>query len=279
MKRFVAILASLTVATPALAAPPAPRVASFGLCADQMVLMLARRDQIASVSTEATGPLSALAARARGLPRNRGSAEEVLASGATVFLTSDIVDKRSAAALAKFGVKVVAVPFANSWPEVEQMTRTIADALGNPTAGARLIADMRRRLAAVRPATPRSSWPGVVYYRPDGGGGGAGTFIDASLEAAGFRNLQAERGPPGWAGMPVERVVLHQPDLFAVSYFDTSNNALSVLRRNPVLWGAARRRPVVNIPGKYWNCGSPLLVDAVEALARARAALLKGARR
>ena len=79
--------------------------------------------------------------------------------------------------------------------------------------------------------------------------------------------------------MPVERTVMAQPDFFAVSYFDSLQNGLTALKRNPVLWGAARHRPVIDVPGKYWNCGSPLLVDAVEKLAAAKAVYLRSRRR
>lgn len=257
------------LAAPAGAAP-LPRAASFGLCADQMLLMLGDRAQIASVSAQATGPLSFYAERARDFPANRGTAEEIIASGAKLLLVSDAMDQRSAEALSRFGVKVIQVPLANEWTEVERMTREIAGALGQPRKGEAVIADMRARLARVRPAEPRSDWPTVIYYRPDGGGAGAGTFVDASLSAAGFRNLQREWGPPLWSGVPVERVVLQPPDMFAVSYFDTGTRASAILRRNPVLWGKARTRPVLNVHGKYWNCGSPLLVDAVEQLAAER---------
>ncbi|MDB5725949.1 MAG: transporter substrate-binding protein [Novosphingobium sp.] len=255
------------------------RVASMGLCADQMAIMLADRGQIASVSAEATGPLSQLAAQARGLPINRGSAEELIASRADVLLTSTTVNKQTQDALRKFGVRVFDLPFANSWAEVEAMTRQAAAELGQRVRGEAVIADMRRRLARAAPKEPRSAWPTVVYYRPDMGGAGAGTFVDVSLTAAGWNNLQATWGPPLWSGVPVERVVLTPPDAFAVSYFDTNRNGGSVLRRNPVLWGSARTRPVLNVPGRFWNCGSPLLVEAVELLAAERAKLLARRRR
>ncbi|OCC24195.1 hypothetical protein MB02_07990 [Croceicoccus estronivorus] len=267
-------LAFTMAPTAGAANPTLPRVASFGLCADQMLLMLGDSRQIASVSAQAVGPLSFYARRARAFPANRGAAEEVIASGADILLVSDAVDKRSAHALAQFGVDVVDVPIANNWPEIEAMTRRVALAIGRARQGEAVISDLRARLARVRPQQPRRAWPTAIYYRPDGGGAGTGTFVDAALSAAGFRNLQAEWGPPFWGGVPVERIVLHPPDVFAVSYFDTSSNASSVLRRNPVLWGKARTRPVVNIHGKYWNCGSPLLIEAVEQLAAERERLL-----
>lgn len=274
-----AILIALLLSGPVPAqARPLPRIASFGLCADQMAMMLAAPGQIASVSDQATGPLSFYAAKARSFPANRGSAEEIIASRVRVLLVSDVVNKRSADALASFGVQVVNVPFASSWQEVDAMTRQIARAIGRETTGEAVIADMHRRLARVRPSGPQSAWPTVVYYRSDGGGAGKGTFVDVSLEAAGFRNLQAEWGPPLWSGVPVEQVVSHPPDMFAVSYFDTSTHSSTILRRNPVLWGHARSRPVLNVHGKYWNCGSPLLVDAVEQLAAERTRLIRAKR-
>jgi iron complex transport system substrate-binding protein len=278
MRLAAVLLAAVLVAMPASAAQ-LPRAASFGLCADQMLLMLGDSAQIASVSSQATGPLSFYAKRAASFPANRGAAEEIIASGAKILLVSDAMDQRSAAALAGFGVKVVQVPFANEWEEVERMTRDVARALGQPRRGEAVIADMRARLARVRPSEPRSQWPTVIYYRPDGGGAGAGTFVDSSLTAAGFRNLQREWGPPLWEGVPMERVVRHPPDLFAVSYFDTGRESTAILRRNPVLWGKARTRPVLNVHGKYWNCGSPLLVEAVEQLAAERRRLFGSSHR
>lgn len=263
--------AAAVIAAPSAQAGPKPKAVSFGLCADQMLLILADPAQIASVSAQAHGPLSALSERAKAYPANRGSAEDVIASGAKLLLQSDAVSKASAAALASFGVRVIEVPFANSWAEVDRMVRVVAKELGQAERGEALIRNMHQRLARVAPKSPRSTWPSIIYYRPDGGGAGAGTFVNISFEAAGFRNLQTEWGPPLWSGVPAERVVRQPPDMFAVSYFDTSNNGSSVLRRNPVLWGQAKRRPVINVPGKYWNCGSPLLVDAVEMLAAERA--------
>lgn len=271
----IALLFSLGWIWPTKAQSAQPKAASFGLCADQMLMLLADPRQITSLSAQATGPLSAYAKRAMRYPANRGSAEEVIASGAKLLLQSDAVSQQSAAALHSFGVKVVKIPFANSWAEVDAMVRLIARELGQVQRGEAVIRDMQQRLAAVRASEPKSQWPRIIYYRPDGGGAGTGTFVDISLQAAGFRNVQAEWGPPLWSGIPAERVVRQLPDAFAVSYFDTNNNGSSVLRRNPILWGQARSRPVVSVAGKYWNCGSPLLVDAVELLAKERQKLMQ----
>ena len=264
-----ALAAVLMTATVAPATAAAPRVASYGLCADQMALMLADRAQIAAVSDQATTPLSHYADRAKGLPVTRGSAEEIIASGAQVFLTSDSLNPYTVKALAQTNITAFRLPLANSWAEVEDLTRSVALVLGQTGRGEAILADMHgrlERLAREKPA-PR---PRVAYYRPDGGGAGRGTFVVITIEAAGFANLQHEIGIDGWRGVPLEKVVLSPPDAFITSYFDTNRRNANFLRRNPVLWGTARLRPTIDVPGKYWNCGTPLLVLAAETMARER---------
>ena len=263
----VAVLLVTAAVAPATAA--VPRVASYGLCADQMALMLADRDQIVAVSDQATGPLSHYAARAKGLPVTRGSAEEIIASGAQVFLTSDNLNPYTAKALAQTNITVLTMPLANSWADVEDLTRSVARALQQSRRGEAILADMHRRLERLARDKP-ATLPRVVYYRPDGGGAGRGTFVDIAIEAAGFANLQREIGIDGWRGVPLEKVVLSPPDAFITSYFDTNRRNANFLRRNPVLWGTARLRPTIDVPGKYWNCGTPLLVLAAETMANER---------
>lgn len=262
-------LAVVVIAAAVAPATAAPRVASYGLCADQMALMLADRAQIAAVSDQATSPLSHYAVQAKGLPVTRGSAEEIIASGAQVFLISDRITPYTATALAQTNITVLSLPLANSWAEVEDLTRSVARAVGQPQRGEAILKDMHRRLERLAEERPSAS-PRVVYYRPDGGGAGRGTFVDIALEAAGFTNMQRSMGIEGWRGVPIEKVVLSPPDAFIISYFDTNQRNTSFLRRNPVLWGTARMRPTIGVTGKYWNCGTPLLVLAAEEMARKR---------
>ena len=73
----------LWAAAPASAprAPATPaRIVSVNLCADQLVLALADRNQIAGLTHNAIDPeMSGAAAKARGLPLLGNSAEQILA--------------------------------------------------------------------------------------------------------------------------------------------------------------------------------------------------------
>lgn len=264
--RLCAVLLGGLITLPAAGGAALPRVAALGLCAEQMTLMIADRSQIAALSTEATGPLSFHAERARGIPRIRGSIEEIIRSGARILIISHNLDHRKSMLLEKFGITPHALPFANDWDEVARITVEMGEAIVQGPRAREIVDRMFARLAALEPLAPRDQRPTVVYYRPDGGGAGAGTFVSVALESAGFRNLQVDLGYAGWGGVPVEALVRHKPDRFVVSYFDRRHAGSSQLRRNPILWRRTDPAHVLAVPGKYWNCGSPLLIRAVELL-------------
>jgi iron complex transport system substrate-binding protein len=262
--------AVLALAASAAAADALPRAASTTVCADQYLLALADRDQIASLSWMAPGPYSHLAADATGLPTNRGSLEELVAAGADLVILSGGADERTRRVMAAFGIEAVVIEHAADFAGVAENARRVAAALGRPERGEALVAEMEARLAAAAPPEGGTR-PRVVYYRPDGGGAGAGTFVDAVLTAAGYRNMQAEKGQTGWTGLPAEILAVDPPDGFVVSYFDSTEASVqSRLGRNPILARSFDTRPVVNVPGSEWACPHPLAVAAVETLAAAR---------
>lgn len=260
---------ALLVASSGVAAADLPLAASTTLCGDQYLLALAAPEQIVSLSWQATGPLSHYAERAAAYPTNRGSAEELVAVGAEVVIISHGVDPQTQRVLDAFAIDYVRVETAAGFEGVADNVRRVSQVLGRADRGEAVIDRMRARLAAVEDAG--ADGPLVVYYRPDGGGAGHGTFVDGALRAAGFRNLQSELGHSGWSGLPAEALVRHPPDGFVISFFDTSPASVRTrLGHNPVLAEAMDGSTVLAVPGKYWLCAHPLLVDAVETLARER---------
>lgn len=267
MRRAALALIGLLAAGPAAAGP---RAASTTLCGDQYLLALADRSQIASVSWMAIGPHSFHADRAAGLPQNRGAIEQLVAAGADLLVTGPGTDPQTRRALARFGIDAVEIDMAPDFDGIAANLRRVATALGEPARGEAAVAAMQARLAALAPP-PDAPRPRIVYYRPDGGGAGLGTIVDAALSAAGYANLQAERGMRGWGGLPAEALALDPPDGFVISYFDTG--AQSVRRRlgrNPILQAAFGAKPVVAVPGDRWACAHPMVVEAVAALVAAR---------
>lgn len=270
------LIAALSFANAAAAADKLPRAASTTLCGDQYLLALAAPGQIASVSWQATGPLSHHADRALGLPSNRGSVEELVAAGAEVVVSSRGTDPQRRRVLDAFDIAHVRVETAAGFEGVAANVRRVAQAIGRDAAGEALIASMEARLAAMGAASGDDEGPLVAYFRPDGGGAAAGTFVDAVLRAAGYRNLQTALGQRGWARLPAEALVRHPPEGFVLSFLDTRRTSVRTeLGRNPIVARAMREGHVITVPGRLLLCVHPLLVDAVALLASERPGLLE----
>src|SRR5215469_5171894 len=110
--RLSGLLAGLATAIAAPAAA-APRVVSLDQCADQYVLALAPRDQIAWVSKRALNADSNQRLRAIGLPEHRATLEAALGARATIAVRYWTADARLPEALRRHGVEVVQLDEAN----------------------------------------------------------------------------------------------------------------------------------------------------------------------
>ena len=254
-----------------------PRVASITVCGDLYALMLADRSQIVAVSPQADGPLAYYPKAAQGLPRNRGDLESLLAADADVVLLEEGSKPQLVRALHRLGVKTITLPFSETFPQIANTVQTVADGLGQHQRGQAAAAAMMARfhkLEAARPAYDNR--PIALYFRPDGGGSGAGTFMNSLVELAGFRNLQAMIGQTGWGSIPLEAVVQNPPQVFITGFFDTQRDSLLAAQGSKLAVVTRAHIPSIALPGKDLVCPSPALVDGAEQAAAARRKLFSG---
>lgn len=242
-----------------LGAAPAPRrVLSMNLCADQYLIALADRDQIAGLSRLARDPtISAAAGAAASLPIAGAGAEEVLALGPDLVLTGWAGQAETARRLG-LQARVVAVPPANSYRDIADEVRLVAGALGHPARGEALIARMDRALAAI-PRTGRGRV--AADYQRRGFLGGPDTLVDEMMRRVGLVNLAARLGRPALSRLSLEEIVAARPDLLLAGD-GQSHDLGSALVRHPVL----RTIPRVHVPGMFTACGGPAFPAAVAAL-------------
>ena len=114
-----------------------------------------------------------------------------------------------------FDIRVLQPP-TESHERIFEGMRSVAAALGVPERGARLAAELERRLADVRAIAPSAHRPRVLVvldrnpiFVP-----GRGSFVDSLLEAAGAENVAAtltDAGP--WPTVTVERVMDWAPEV------------------------------------------------------------------
>lgn len=275
MRVWAVALAMVICGAAAAGAAPLPRVVSLDYCADQYVLALADREQILAVSPAAGAEYSFMAARAQGVPRARPTPE------AALMLSPDLVVRQwgggfgAPEVLARFGIPVAQIADDVSLTQARASLIAIGAALGQSARAETLAAEMDRRLAALAAASPAASRPRALYVTAGGMSSGAGTFIDAILEAAGVRNLTAEKGRRGWAWINMEALALDPPDLFVTGFFDKRERVVDNWSpsRHAFLREELAVRPAVHLASRQVACSGWFVMDAIEAVAAKRSAL------
>ena len=266
-KAVMAVLLLASLAAPASAKPQ--RIVSLNLCADLLLLQLAERGRIASLTHLATDvELSAFAQLAADIPPNHGLAEEVLAHDPDLVIGSALTTLPTIALLGQLGRRVLTLPPAESFAEVRALVMLVAEAIGEPERGRALIADMDARLAVI-PPPPRRPERAVVY-EPHGYTAGHHTLVDEVIRAAGMANVAAELGVVGHQPLSLEVLVLAEPDRLIVSSYRPDQASLArTLLEHPALRPEMASRSIV-LPSRLWVCGNPIVVEAVERLAASR---------
>jgi iron complex transport system substrate-binding protein len=256
---------ALVFAQPAWAAPQ--RIVSLDYCADQFVLALADREQIAGVSRGALREDSYYRERASGLRQTRGTLEEVLA------LRPDLVVRNwggpwdAGSAFARFGVPVLQVSDAPDFSAAREELLAASRVMGHPERGEVLARDLDLRLARLRTNGPRPA-PPVMYLSAGGAVAGRGVMMDAVIRAAGGRNVRTDAG---WVILPLERMVETPPALIALAFFGHQRMRMNAWQpgRHAVVERALNSARTVSLPVSSIACESWLAIDAAETIAGA----------
>jgi len=271
--RAILLLAALGLSASAAAAPP-ERIVSTHLCADQLLLLMAKPERIAALSYFADDPnLSALAKRATPFRRTRGLAEEILPLRPDLVIVGAFTARPTTLLLRRLGMPVLPLPVAETFGDVRRNIRTLAEAIGEPEAGEALVARFDREVAA---ALPKAYSPGdppvAALYWSRGYVPASASLAGEAVRAAGFSDLAARLGLPYGAVLPVESMLWAAPDLFVLA--ERGAPAMADLpMRHRALRRAYPGETAVRLHDRLWNCGAPAVAEAVARLAERRRAL------
>lgn len=261
------IIAAIAFACASAAHAEPRRIVSLDYCADQFVLALADRGQIAALSRGSQRDDSYFRERARGIRQTRGTLEEVLA------LRPDLVIRNwggpwdAEHVYARFGVPVLQVGDSQTFAAARADLLDAAHTLGHAERGAALARDLDTRLA--RLSAHHSNAP-VMYLSGGGAVAGRGTMIDSVIAAAGGRNIRTEAS---WQVLPLERLIETPPAVVALGFFDTSRDRINAWSpsRHPALRRALANARTVSLPPATISCEAWYAVDAAETIAAALA--------
>jgi iron complex transport system substrate-binding protein len=257
-----ALVVALAAGTAAPASPRPQRIVSVNLCADQYVLALADRGQIAGLTKNATNPdMSAAAGDAAGLPLLGASAEGLLAARPDLVVGMGGERVTAVAAAAGQTSRTLDLGMATNIADIVAQVRAVAAATGHPARGEKLVADMERQLASVpRPGRGRI----VAHYQRRGYLTGTGTLVDDLIRGVGLVNLAARLGKPALSRLSVEELIAARPDFILV---ETGTERVADQGTEMLHHPALAAIPRVRLPQAWTVCGGPSYVRAAKSLA------------
>lgn len=246
------------------------RVVSLNLCADELVLRLADRGQVASVTFLARDArASNVADLARGVPVNRGLAEEIAPLAPDLVIVGAFTTRATTATLRRLGFEVLELSVPQSLAEAYAQIRTVAARLGVPERGEAMVRRMEEAFARLPP--PAGAPPAAVVLRPNGFTAGRGSIADEVMEKAGLANLAATLATDRMGQLALEEIVRAAPDLLVVNAAEDAPPSLAdALLRHPALAPFAAEGRTVSLPIRLWTCAGPELAEAADRLAAAR---------
>jgi iron complex transport system substrate-binding protein len=260
-----AFVVALAAAMETAASAPLPRIVSLNLCADQLLLALADRQQIVALTRLSTDPgISAAADVARGLRQTGGTAEEVLALKPDLVLAGPYERRGTGRILAAHGVRGEHMALPATFAGTQEEIRRIAVMVGHPARGEALAA----RLDALPLQLGRM--PLAMPYERRGYAAGAASLLGEALARAGFRHADGQAAGTG-RFVPLELLVAARPDALVLGAGAASTvDQGSALLAHPALVRLFPPERRIVLPDALTACPGPGLAEAVERLAEAR---------
>lgn len=247
-----------------MAAPK--RVVSMNVCTDQMAMLLARKGQLLSVTYLAADPnTSALAAEAGRYTVNHGLAEEIYMLKPDLVLAGTYTTRTTVGLLRELGIPVEEFPPASSFEDIRAHFRRMGEVLETRERADAVLAVFDAEVArlAVQPVPDLRA---AVYFA-NSYSSGSGTLVDEVVGVSGLRNVARELGVQGTAVLPLEMLVMTDPDLIATGDQTYARPALAQQTFvHPAFRALAAGKRQAVLSSALTVCGGPFTLDAVRLL-------------
>ncbi len=252
------------------------RIVSINPCADALLLQLADKGQIASVSHYSHDPQATSAPLRQTLryPATSGTAEEILAMRPDLVVAGSHVAIPTAMALERLNIPLVKLAIPQSVAESRQQISELSEIVGAPDRGRNLNKAISAAFAKAKPADDKLV-PALIW-RSGGLVPGDGTLPDELLRHTGFENVSKSYGLKQWDILPLEHLVARPPQLlFSNGGQMESSGHRDRMLSHPVFKRLSNRITIADYPARLLHCAGPTLIEAVTTLSEARRKLRK----
>lgn len=241
-----------------LLAASAVRVASLNMCADEYLLLLAKPQEIASVSRLSRDPAdSSLWRIGQRYPGNRGDLESALKTHPNLLITMGGGGRSTMMIAKRMGLRTIDLPFPMTIADVAANMDQVAMALGQPARSQ----SWKRQLDRLQAVRPRSR--DAIFLGAGGNSVGAQSLEAEWMGLAGLR----QRALPGGRAT-LEQLATSPPSVILRSAYRRTERSLGQTWLDHPL-ARPRKSRILTIDGRPWTCAGPLMIGEVQKLRRA----------
>ena len=250
------------------------RVVSINLCTDQLAMQLTDPSQLIAITHVASDPnTSSMVEEAKQYAVNHGLAEEVYSLQPDLILASKWTSPATVAMLKTLGVPIVQFNPANTLEEVRSNILQMGDVLGRQQQAQQLVAHYDQRLVELTQTSEVK--PEAVLYYPNGYALGDKTLSGQVLKAAGFKNTAVEAGMEWGGNIPLEVLIMAQPDAIITSLLYPGGSRSEEIFLHPAIRSINSKMATNLVSDADWFCGTTHVLRALDKLIQFRQELLE----
>ena len=242
-----------------LASAAALKAASLNLCTDELLLTLARPEQIVSVTHLAhKAEETPLWGQARRYPLNDGTLLSVVQRRPTLVFTMGGQGQDRQRIAERLGIRTIVLPFPQHLDDVIASVRTVAGALGAADKGEALI----RQMASLRRTAPAARTDTLFLSS------GGLTVAADGLAADWMRLAGLRQRPIRGDRVSLEQLLVAPPSVLLKSSYRSGQYSIEQRWLSHPLARRAKAGRTVTTDGRLWTCMGPLLVPEILRLRR-----------
>lgn len=254
---------------------PFQRIVSLAPSNTEILFAVGAGDQVVGRDTFSDYPEAALQVADIGGGFGEVDTETLIASDPDLILASELNAPEQIASLENLGLTVFTLPNPNSFAELFENLRVVAQLTGHTEQAQALIDDLETRVNAVEETVSSAEGKPLVFYELDSTDpsapwtAGGDTFIDTLIAQAGGENLG--RVLPGdWAQISLEELITQDPDVIILGDYTWGGvTPEDVAARSG--WEsltAIEQSQVYTFDDNLVSRPGPRLVDGLEEMAR-----------
>ncbi len=244
-----------------------PRFVSVNLCTDQMLMLLAEPEEIASISFLAIDPqVSAMSEKAQDFTLNHGQLEEIVQARPDLVLAHEWTSPILLAGLERFGIAYAQFSTPKNMDEIPAFITAFGQAIGREAKAAELVEDYSIELADIEARNAGADADlSLLTFGPNGWVNGTGNIAGEAMRMAGFDYLAEDYGLEFGGMMPLELLVTAEPDVIVTSSLYPGNSRSEALMGHSALRKIDAKIYSMN-HDKAWACGLPQSLDGLREL-------------